>query len=237
VLEAALGAGAPIEGLYVAPDAEASFGAAEVIATARARGVRVHELAQGVMERVADAVTPQPVLGVIAMLDVELETAMAASPLIVCVDVRDPGNVGTIIRSADAAGIAGVVFCAGSGDPYNPKAVRSSAGSIFHTPIVLAPGAAETLAALAAEGVRRLSTVMRGGEDYSSADLSGKVAIVLGNEASGLGPELASGMDGALTIPIEGDAESLNVAMTASVLCFEFARRRRAGALGPTMAR
>jgi TrmH family RNA methyltransferase len=237
VIEAALAAGASIEGLYAATDSEASSGsAARLVAMAHEHGIRVHELAAGVMERVADAVSPQPVLAVVAMLDVELATVVPYSPLIVCVDVRDPGNVGTIIRSADAAGAAAVVFCAGSGDPYNPKAVRSSAGSIFHLPIVVGPPAPETLAELGVAGVRRLSTVMHGGEDYSRADLSGQVAIVLGNEANGLGAELDSGLDGSLTIPIEGRAESLNVAMTASVLCFEFARRRRAGALGPTMA-
>jgi RNA methyltransferase, TrmH family len=237
VLEAAVEAGAPLEAIFVAPDVESSGTAARVLEVAQRSGIRVYELAPGVMERVADAVTPQPVLGVIAMLDVELANVAQTSPLIVLVDVRDPGNVGTIIRSADAAGAAAVICCAGSGDLYNPKAVRSSAGSIFHIPVVVAPSAGETLSSLGAAGVRRLSTVMRGGEDYTVADLSGPVAIVLGNEASGLGSELDSGLDGALTIPIEGRAESLNVAMTAAVLCFEFARRRRAGLLGPTMTR
>jgi TrmH family RNA methyltransferase len=205
-----------------------------VLERAQRSGIRVYELAAGVMERVADAVTPQPVLAVIAMLDVDLKSVVETSPLIVLVEVRDPGNVGTIIRSADAAGAAGVICCAGSGDLYNPKAVRSSAGSIFHIPVVVAPPADESLAILGAGGVRRLATVMQGGEDYSLADLSGRVAIVLGNEASGLGPDLDRNLDGALTIPMAGRAESLNVAMTASVLCFEFARRRRAGSLTMT---
>jgi RNA methyltransferase, TrmH family len=237
VLEAAIASGAPVEAIFVAPDVESSATASGVLESAQRVGIRVYELAAGVMERVADAVTPQPLLGVIAMLDVELASVKESSPLIVLVDVRDPGNVGTIIRSADAAGSAAVICCAGSGDFYNPKAVRSSAGSIFQIPVVAAPPAFETLAALGAAGVRRLSTVMRGGDDYTSADLSGRVAIVLGNEASGLGSELEMSLDGALTIPIEGSAESLNVAMTAAVLCFEYARRRRAGSLGPTMTR
>jgi RNA methyltransferase, TrmH family len=237
VLEAAVSAGAPIEAIYVAPDVGSSGTAARVLESAQRSGVRIYELAAGVMERVADAVSPQPVLAVIPMLDVDLANVVATSPLVVLVDVRDPGNVGTIIRSADAAGAAGVICCAGSGDLYNPKAVRSSAGSIFHIPVVVAPSSSETLTTLGTAGVRRLSTVIRGGEDYSSVDLSGRVAIVLGNEASGIGTDLDMSFDGSITIPIEGRAESLNVAMTASVLCFEFARRRRAGSLGPTMAR
>ena len=164
---------------------------------AQQSGIRVYELAAGVMERVADAVTPQPVLGVITMLDVELGKRRSTSPLIVLVDVRDPGNVGTIIRSADAAGAGAVICCAGSGDLYNPKAVRSSAGSIFHIPVVVAPPALKHLRPLAPQVSAGSSTVMHGGEDYSVADLSGRVAIALGNEASGLGADLETSFDGA----------------------------------------
>jgi RNA methyltransferase, TrmH family len=237
VVEAALLAKAPIEAIYVAPDVEASAAAEGVLEIARRSGIRVYELAPGVMERVADAVSPQPILGVVATLDVDLNRVLELSPLVVLVDVRDPGNVGAIIRSADAAGVGAVICCAGSGDVYNPKAVRSSAGSLFHLPVVVARAATATLSSLGEAGVRRLSTVMSGGEDYSEADLSGHVAIVLGNEAKGLGDELDDLLDGALTIPIEGGAESLNVAMAATVLCFEFARRKRATSLGPTMTK
>lgn len=235
MLETALDAGASIEGLYVAPDAGRSPSCARVLERAIDVGIRIYELESGVMERVADAVTPQSILGVAGVLDVDLESVVAGGLLVVLVDVRDPGNVGAIIRSADAAGAAGLISCAGSGDVYNPKAVRASAGSIFNIPVVLADAAEMTLHLLGAMGVRRFAAVMRGGEDYAEADLSGPVAIVLGNEAKGLGDALAAELDGGLTIPIEGGAESLNVAMAATVLCFEYARRRRAGSLGPTM--
>jgi TrmH family RNA methyltransferase len=237
VLDAAVDSSALIEAIFVAPEVQGSSGAEEVVSKAHRNGIRIYELAPGVIERVADAVTPQPILGIVATLDVELAAVFDRSPLVVCVDVRDPGNVGAIIRSADAAGAGAVICCAGSGDIYNPKTVRASAGSLFHLPVVVAPGASETLQTLGAAGVRRLATVMRGGDDYGEADLSGRVAFVLGNEANGLSFELDGLLDAALTIPIEGDAESLNVAMAATVLCFEFARRRRAGLLGPTMTR
>lgn len=235
MLEAALGAGAPIEGIYVAPGATNSAGAARVVDAALASGIRVHELENGVMERVADAVSPQPILGVVAGVDVALQAIATTGLVVVCIEVRDPGNVGAIIRSADAAGASGVICCAGSGDIYNPKAVRASAGSIFNVPVVAAASGHETLVELKKMGIRRLATVMSGGTDYATADLSGGVAIVLGNEAHGL--EAASGedFDERLSIPIDGGAESLNVAMAATVLCFEYARRRRVGALGPTM--
>ena len=235
MLEAALLAGAPLEGIYVAPDARDSLASAQVIERALADGVRVHELASGVMERVADAVSPQPILGVVGAIDVEVAELVTTGLLVVCVEVRDPGNVGAIIRSADAAGADGVICCAGSGDIYNPKTVRASAGSIFHVPIVVALGAHDTLVDLGTRGVRRFATVMSGGTDYAVADLSGGVAIVLGNEARGLDEETTDVVDEGLTIPIDGGAESLNVAMAATVLCFDYARRRRVGALGPTM--
>lgn len=235
MLEAAMLAGAPIEGIYVAPGASQSITASRLVAQALEQGLRVHELAAGVMERVADAVSPQPILAVVGQVDVALSDLATSGLLVVCVDVRDPGNVGAIIRSADAAGANGVVCCAGSGDIYNPKTVRASAGSIFNVPIVGGPSVRATLSELGERGVRRFATVMSGGTDYAAADLRGGVAIVLGNEARGLGEDTALELDERLTIPIEGGAESLNVAMAATVLCFEYARRRRAGALGPTM--
>ena len=227
---------AAVEGLYAAPEALGSSSCERVLDLARAAGIRVHELQPGVMERVADAVSPQPILGVVAALDVALERVLDDQLLVVLVDVRDPGNVGAIIRSADGAGAGAVVCCAGSGDVYNPKAVRASAGSIFNVPIVLAKDADATLRTLGEAHVRRLATLMQGGTDYAAADLSGAVAIVLGNEAQGLGAALSSHFDGGLSIPIVGAAESLNVAMAASVLLFDYARRRRAASLGPTMA-
>lgn len=230
-----MAAGALVEGLYIAPDAMESTSCTTVLNLANSVGVRVHQLQAGVMERVADAASPQPILGVVGALDVPLARVPTDGLLVVLVDVRDPGNVGAIIRSADAAGAAAVLCCAGSGDVYNPKAVRASAGSIFNIPIVQAPAASETLRFLGDSQVRRFATVMRGGTDYAIADLSGGVAIVLGNEAQGLGEVLSAELDGGLTIPIVGGAESLNVAMAATVICFEYARRKRAGSLGPTM--
>jgi TrmH family RNA methyltransferase len=232
VLDAALAAGAPVEAVYAAPGAGDHPAAAAVLVRARESGVRVLELRAGVLERVADAATPQPVCAVVGFVDVALDTVLGRAPLLVCVDVRDPGNLGALVRVADAAGAGGVIACAGSADPYGPKTVRASAGSLFHVPLVTGGPAAEVLAALGSAGYRRLGTLARGGLDYVEADLSGRVALVFGNEASGLDPGTASLLDGAVTVPMAGRAESLNVAMTATVLCFEIDRRRRAGTEG-----
>jgi RNA methyltransferase, TrmH family len=227
----ALSSGAGIEAIYVAPGADEADATRRILEDAHAAGVRIFALATGVLERIADTVSPQPVLAVVGAVDVPLREVLAATPragpIVVCADVRDPGNVGAIIRSADAAGARGVIVCAGSGDLYNPKTVRSSAGSLFHVPVVLGDDPVTTLAALRAHGVVSYATVATGGEDYAATDYPASVAVVLGNEAHGLSAEQLACCDAQLSIPIDGGAESLNVAMAATVLCFEFARRAR----------
>ncbi|HVC15574.1 MAG TPA: RNA methyltransferase [Acidimicrobiales bacterium] len=218
-------AGAVPESLYVAAGAaEADPAVAELAGLAVAAGARVFELAPGVVERVASTVTPQPVLAVFPALDVD-GVPDGADLVVVMADVRDPGNAGTVLRSADAAGVGAVVCCGGTVDPYNPKTVRASAGSIFHVPVVLAEDPVATLASLGTSGHRRLGAAARGGEDYAGVDWSVPTALVLGNEAWGLPAGLP--LDGFVGIPMAGRAESLNVGMACAVLCFEALRQRR----------
>ena len=222
VVGEALAAGARVEALYVAPGTDDP-----IVARAHDAGLRVFELADGVMEQVADTVTPQPVIAVAADVDVDLDVLRDAALVLVCVDVRDPGNAGTVLRSAEAAGVGGVVFCDGSVDLYNPKTVRASAGALFHVPVVVGGDPVEVLERIAGWQFRRLGTVARGGVDHTAVDLTAKTAIVLGNEAAGLPERVLDHLDGLLTIPMEGRSESLNVGMAAAVLCFEASRQRR----------
>ncbi len=113
-------------------------------------------------------------------------------------------------------------------DPYNPKCVRASAGALFHVPLVVGGATLDVLAQLGAWGLPRLGASVRGGDCLWSTDLTGPLALVLGNEASGLPADLDAALDGHLTIPIEGRAESLNVGMAATVLVYEVARQRQA---------
>ena len=220
--------GALPESVYVA--AEGGEAAAVLAADAEAAGVRVFELAPGVIEKVADTVTPQPVLAVFSMVDRELATVGDGGLVVVLEDVRDPGNAGTALRTADAAGVEAVVCCGGTVDPFNPKTVRSSAGSIFHVPVVVEPDTAHALGSLAGHGYRRLGAVVRGGDDYTLVDWRVPTALVLGNEAAGLPASLE--LDATVGIPMEGRAESLNVGMACAVLCFEALRQRRTQAHG-----
>jgi TrmH family RNA methyltransferase len=223
VIAEALDAGVSLECVFVAPDAD---GVRPLLQRALDAGVRVHTLQAGLIERVADTVTPQPVIAIAPWIDVPLaDIEKAADFVVVCVDVRDPGNAGTVLRSAEAAGASAVVFCDGSVDVFNPKTVRASAGSLFHVPVVNGGPVEDVLVTLGTWGVHRLGTVAHDGEPYDELDLTRPVALVLGNEASGLPTGLP--LDGAATIPMTGSGESLNVGMAAAVLCFEVARQRR----------
>lgn len=230
VLGEALSSGAPVESVYVDRGGLAGHRAAAVIEEARDRGIRVYDLAGGVMARVAGTATPQAALAIVAYIDVALDAVRGADFLIVCADVRDPGNAGTVLRSAQAAGAAGVICCQGSVDVFNPKTVRASAGALFRVPVVAGGDAVEVLEELGRWGLRRIGTAARGGTDYTGVDLVPPLALVLGNEAHGLEPGLSSVVDGMVSIPMVPGAESLNVGMAAAVLCFEVARQRRLGA-------
>ncbi len=149
----------------------------EACAGALQAGARMFPLAPGVLERVADTVTPQPVLAVLPMLsDPDLlggPDGGADGLVVVMVDVRDPGNAGTVLRTADAAGVKAVIFSADSVDPYNPKTVRASAGSLFHVPFYAEEDPLALAASLTRGGFRTLATVVRGGQDYAGARLVG----------------------------------------------------------------
>lgn len=235
VVSVALDAGVPLEGVYLAPAGRLEVGAGAVAERALCAGTRVHYLAEGVMERVAGTVTPQPVLALAPFLDVGLGELRGARAVVVCAGVRDPGNAGTILRSAEAAGAGGVVFCAGSVEVYNPKVVRASAGAVCQVPVVVGGEPAEVLGEIGGWGARRLAAVARGGQDYREVDLGGQVALVLGNEAAGLAPELEGLVDAEVTIPMPGRAESLNVGVTAALLCFEVARRGALATAAPAL--
>lgn len=229
----ALVAGSRVESVYVDP-APASPELAALLARCLDAGSRVFELEKGVLERVAGTVTPQPVLAVVGDVDVTLEElhSRRADLVIVCADVRDPGNAGTVLRSAEAAGAGGIIFCDGSVDVYNPKTVRASAGALFHLPLVAGGDVGTVLSTLSEWGLHRLGAAARRGRDYTEMDLRQPTAVVIGNEATGLPAAAEAGVDEWLSIPMAGRSESLNVGIAAAVVCFEAARQRRQAGAG-----
>ena len=167
-----------------------------------------------------------------------LQELDASGLIIVLHDVRDPGNVGTIIRTADAAGATAVVLTGECVDPYNPKTLRATAGSIFHVPVVLESELSSALAWFRANGGETFATLVRGGSPMREADLSTDAMIVFGNESAGLYNNDSAKCSRTLSIEMVGQSESLNVAVAVGVVAFAAydQRRRRANDdQGPTM--
>jgi RNA methyltransferase, TrmH family len=198
----------------------------ELAIRARERGVDVIHAADTVMARLTSTVTPQGIVGVAGYVDVGLEAVPSTGCVAVLHEVRDPGNAGTIVRSADAAGAAAVVFGAASVDVYNPKTVRACAGSVFHLPTVRDVPTTDAMDALRASGHRILAMDAHGSNSLYTTDVSGPVAFVFGNEAHGLPQSVVSSADATLRVPHAGAAESLNLAAAATICLFEHARRR-----------
>jgi RNA methyltransferase, TrmH family len=220
----ALAAGA-VETLFHVPGATGRVPA--VVAEASGAGVPVVAVGEAVMAHLTSAVTPQGIVAVARFVDVGLD-ALPADPGMVPVlcSVRDPGNAGTILRSADASGGSAVVFSAASVDVYNSKTVRASAGSLFHLPVVRDVGVEEAVAALRARGAQVLAATPNGESTMYDVDLTGPTAVLFGNEAWGLEPEARGLADRAVRVPIAGRSESLNLAAAAALILFEAARQR-----------
>lgn len=226
LLAEALAAGVEIREVFAIPDQEH-----EAVDAARGAGVTVHTVRADALAGAVDTTTPQGVAAVIGRVETPwpaaLEAAAAGPLVLVLVDIGDPGNAGTLLRAAEASGASAVVFAGASVDPWHPKCARASAGALFHLPIALGGGADEVVAELGQAGVSTVATVVRGGTAYDLVDLTVPTAIVLGSEAHGLPDAVVAAATTPVTIPMAGRAESLNVAMAGSVLCFESLRQRR----------
>ena len=196
----------------------------QLIEAANHQGIVVHRVGQDVLAELAQTVTPQGIVAVCDVLDEPLDSVLAGSTRLVALlaEVRDPGNAGSVLRAADAAGADAVVFSAGSVDPYNGKVVRASVGGLFHVPVVTNVPVLESIDRLRAAGLQVLAADGAGSVDLDEAERSGTLsrptAWVFGNEAWGLPEQLRDAADDVVRIPIYGRAESLNLA-TAAALC------------------
>lgn len=221
--------------VYATPTAADRF-ATDILGPARAAGLFVHDVSDDVLAALGDAESPQGVVAVVTDTSPPLSDVLAADPrlLVFLTHVRDPGNLGTVIRAADAAGADGVLVSASSVDVTSPKVVRSTAGSLFHLPVVRDLPIEETLLLLREHGIRTLAADGDGPELLPDVDLSGPHAWVMGNEAWGLPAPLRAACDTVVRVPIYGRAESLNLAMAATVCLYASAgaHARRSGPLG-----
>jgi TrmH family RNA methyltransferase len=212
---------------------EAAGRHADLVTAAEAAGIPVHLVSGEVMSALAQTVTPQGLVAVCALLDQPLPDVLATAPrlLAVLAHARDPGNAGTVIRAADAAGAGGVLLTGDSVDPYNGKCVRASAGSLFHLPVAVGGRVEDDLPALRAAGLRVLAADGHADLDLDAATdsglLDGATAWVFGNEAWGLPDATRALCDEVVQVPIHGRAESLNLATAAAVCLYASARAHR----------
>jgi TrmH family RNA methyltransferase len=198
-----------------------------------AAGDRASLVTDEALAALAETVQPQGLVAVCGRLDVELATALAGPPrlIAICAEIRDPGNAGTVLRTADAAGAAAVVFAGEAVDPYNGKAVRASAGSLFHLGVVRSADPAATIATVRAAGLRVLAADAYGESDLDdladAGELGAPTAWLFGSEAHGLDDRVAALADARVRVPIHGRAESLNLAAAAAICLYATARAQR----------
>jgi RNA methyltransferase, TrmH family len=196
------------------------------------RGCPLYPALRAALETVGDVVTTQGLIVIAEKPEFNFDSALQArdgvAPLLVCLDSpQDPGNFGTIVRTAEAAGASGVVATKGSVDAFAPKTLRSSMGSAFRLPIVSGVNVEELQPRARAAKLRMVATTAAGETVYSDYDWRRPTMVVFGNEAHGVGRELLERCDERLRIPLRAPVESLNIAAAAAVILFEVARQRR----------
>ena len=198
-----------------------------------ANGIRMYQVDEKVMAKLSDTKAPQGVLAVIRTPEQNLRHLRPGTasdnnaPVIILDRVQDPGNLGTIIRTADAVGALGLILLEGCVDAYSPKVVRASMGSLFHLPVVQDVTAEEALTWCYRNGYEPAATALKNAQNVYKADISKKMAFLFGNEANGVAEELQAAAETRLFIPMAGLAESMNVAMAAGIILFEGLRQRK----------
>ena len=192
--------------------------------------VKVFLVANDIMKLISDTTTPQGILAVIEQKRYMLEDILEASKvpsLIILEKLQDPGNLGTILRTAEGAGISGIVMSRDTVDPFSPKVIRSTMGSMYRVPFFITDDICDTINVIKRNGIKVFAAHLKGEKYYDELDFRGASAFLIGNEGNGLSDEVASLADTYLKIPMEGQLESLNAAMAAGILMYETSRQRR----------
>ena len=227
LLDEALAAGARIVDVAVAAGAEERPATEKSLDALRKRGVPVRRLTKRLLASVSDAETTQGVLALAVRPELDEARLFDGTPLIVvAVGIQDPGNLGGLLRTAEAAGASGAYLCEGCADPFSWKALRGSMGSAFRLPLVRGLAVGVVLDRLGDRAVPALATTVDAETRYDRADLRSAVALVFGSEGAGLPQQVARRAHARLRVPIARPVESLNVGVAAGLLLFEAARQR-----------
>ncbi len=229
LVEEGLGAGLELVEAVASPRGEKTARGQVLLGRLSASGIPVRRVDDAILDSLSGTETSQGLLALARRPSFEEDAIYAPTPLVVvAAGLQNPGNVGALLRTAEAAGATGAYLAAGTADPFSWKALRGAMGSAFRLPHVYGIPADQALARLRDRKVMTLAAVAEGGRQYDSVDLRRPVAFLLGNESGGLPSELIARADARVTIPMGGATESLNVAVAAAVLLFEAARQRRA---------
>ncbi len=192
------------------------------------QSVTVEEVTDKVMKAMTDTVTPQGILAVVEKPEYKLSDLLADTPLLLVLEtIQDPGNLGTIIRTAEGAGVTGIVMSKDTVDLFSPKVVRSTMGSLYRMPFYVAEDLPATVLELKEKGITFFAAHLQGKKCYDENDYRKPTAFFIGNEGNGLSDEIAALADEKILIPMAGQLESLNAAMAAGILSYEAARVRR----------
>jgi TrmH family RNA methyltransferase len=227
--EEALQSGVELVQVLVCPSRLSGERAEQLVAALAAAGVPIADVAEAPMDKATDTVTPQGVAALFRPRVWGLADLLARREQgsVVALDgLGDPGNLGTIVRTAEALGAAGLLLGPGTVDPYSPKVVRAAMGSLFRLPLVQVADLAAALAELRAAGLRAYAAEAAGSQASWAADLAAPGVLVIGNEAHGVSPATLAACDGRVRVPMPGPAESLNAAMAAGLLLYEALRQR-----------
>ncbi|MBD5550099.1 MAG: RNA methyltransferase [Lachnospiraceae bacterium] len=186
------------------------------------------EVSEQVFGKMSDTKAPQGILAVLAQQKYKKEELMGTSPLLLLLEnIQDPGNLGTILRTAEGAGVTGVILSPDCADIYQPKVVRSTMGSLFRVPFYRTEGLHKDIEFLQNRSVKVYAAYLEGSDCYDTVSYLGGCAFLIGNEGNGLTRETAMAADACIRIPMEGKLESLNAGVSAALLVYEAARQRR----------
>ncbi len=227
LVEEAFLAGVEIVEVAVAPHAESTDSVRRHLVTLAERGVPVHRMDASLVASLSEAETSQGLVALARRPVFDEDRILDGIPLVVvAVEIQDPGNLGGLLRSAEAAGASGAYLTQGTADPFSWKALRGSMGSAFRLPTVRGVSVEDVIARLRARGVAIVGTAASAGTSYTEADWRRPVALLLGNEGAGLPAAVLQQADTVVSIPLCGRVESLNVGVAAGLLLFEAARQR-----------
>lgn len=191
-------------------------------------GIKYELVSEQVFAKMSDTVTPQGIIAIVKMKHYDLSDVLSRGDglYLMLEDIQDPGNLGTLIRTAEAAGVSGVIMSKGTVDIYNPKVTRSTMGAIMRVPFVYVPDITQTIRDMKKSGIKVYAAALGDDTEYTDVNYTGSVAVVIGNEGNGLSGLAISSSTGTVKIPMSGQIESLNAAISAAVILYE-ARRQR----------